>query len=190
MDEALAIDELVARAKTGDDDAFTALYDEFAARVYRFLLARVPTPADAEDLLQRVFLKVIESLPRFQERGLPFGAWLFRIARNAAIDFERTRRSTAPLEDASGRPDEALGPAGAAEQAAERAQIRAALDTLTGEQRDVIVYRFFAGLAPAEIARLMGKREGSVRALQFRALTTLRRRLGPGAFEGLPGAPR
>jgi RNA polymerase sigma-70 factor, ECF subfamily len=189
MDEPLAVDDLVARAKTGDHDAFTALYDEFAGRVHRFLLARVAEPADAEDLLQRVFLKVIESLPGFQDRGLPFGAWLFRIARNTAIDFERTRRHTAPLDEALDHHDQAPGPARAAEHAVERTQILAGLATLTDEQRDVVLYRFFAGLSPAEIGRLMGKREGSIRALQFRALEALRR-LGPDAFGDLAEQPR
>ena len=173
--ETLAIDGLVERAKAGDAGAWEALYDEYAPRIYRYLLARAPEPADAEDLLQRVFVNVIESLPRYEQRGLPFGAWLFRIARNTAIDFARTRRSTIPLEASVDRPDDSPGPAALAERAAERTQIRAALATLTDEQRDVILYRFFAGLSPSEIGALMGKREGSIRALQFRALESLRR---------------
>jgi RNA polymerase sigma-70 factor (ECF subfamily) len=171
----LAIDEFVARAKAGDADAFTVLYDEYAERVYRFLLGRVQEPADAEDLLQRVFVKVIESLPSFEQRGLPFGAWIFRIARNAAIDFARTSRTSVPLDEAMDRADDALGPAALAERSAARAEIRALLATLTDEQRDVLVYRFFAGLTPAETGLVMGKREGSIRALQFRALQALRR---------------
>jgi RNA polymerase sigma-70 factor, ECF subfamily len=173
--ETLAIDEFVARAKAGDADAFTALYDEYAERVYRFLLGRVQEPADAEDLLQRVFLNVIESLSSFEQRGVPFGAWIFRIARNAAIDFGRARRSSAPLDAILDRADDSLGPAGLAEQSAARTEIQAMLATLTDEQRDVITYRFFAGLTPSEIGLLMGKREGSIRALQFRALQALRR---------------
>jgi RNA polymerase sigma-70 factor (ECF subfamily) len=186
MGETLTIDELVTRAKAGDEDAFSGLYDEYAPRVHRFLLMRVSEPADAEDLAQRVFLKVIESLPRFEERGLPFGAWIFRIARNTAIDFARSGRPSAPLDEVLGRPDDSLGPAAVAERAAERTQIRAALATLTTEQREVIVYRFFAGLTPPEIGHLMGKREGSIRALQFRALEALRR-LGAESIGGPPG---
>jgi len=175
LGETLAIDELVARAKAGDADAFTALYDGYAERVYRFLLARVPEPADAEDLLQRVFLNVIEALPSYQERGLPFGAWLFRIARNAAIDFARALRPTAQLEAVADRVDDGPGPPALADQAADRAHLRDLLARLTEEQREVIVYRFFGELSPSEIAVLMDKREGSIRALQFRALQALRR---------------
>ena len=183
LGETLAIEELVARAKAGDADAFTDLYDEFAERVYRFLLVRAPQPADAEDLLQRVFLNVIEALPNYQQRSLPFAAWLFRIARNAAIDFARTTRPTAELEAAADRVDDAAGPVVLAERAAERAHIRAHLANLTVEQRDVILYRFFGDLSPSEIAVVMDKREGSIRALQFRAMQALRR-LGLEALAG------
>ncbi len=187
MAEPLGADPRVARAQLGDDLAFTELYDEYAPRVYRFLLLRVRQPADAEDLLQRVFLKVIETLPGYQERGLPFGAWLFRIARNSAIDFDRTRRANATLDDVMEQPDDQPGPAALAEQTLARARVHEALATLTDEQRDVVIYRFLAGLSPAEIGQVMGKREGTVRALQFRALHSLRK-LGRESFDDLRGS--
>ena len=174
--ELAVLTRLVADAKTGDGRAFAALYDAYAPKIYRFLLLRVRQPADAEDLLQRVFMNVVQALPRYQDRGLPFGAWIFRIARNVAIDFDRARSSVEALsedhEDAEERQ-----PAFLVEVMASRAAIRAALAILTPDQRDVIVYRFFAGLSPREIGALMGKREGSVRATQFRALAALRRHL-------------
>lgn len=180
-------DRLVSRAKAGDAEAFGALYDAYAERVYRFLLIRVGQPADAEDLLQQVFLRVIESLPRYEQRGLPFGAWLFRIARNAAIDFGRARRITGRLDPADAWAVDPLEPAELVERAAELAALRTALDALSSEQRDVIVYRFFAGLSHAEIGALVGKREGNVRVIQHRALDALRRRIGdPARLAALP----
>lgn len=170
---------LLDRAKSGDSQAFAAIYDAYAGRLYRFLALRVTEPADAEDLLQRVFVKVIEALPRYQDRGLPFGAWLFRIARNVVIDFVRARQDADPLTVVADHPDETSQPATVIEQEADRRLIRDALDRLTPEQRDVLVYRFFAGLDAREIGALMGKREGTVRALQFRGLATLRRHLEP-----------
>ncbi len=170
---------LLAAAKAGDGRAFAAIYDAYAARLYRYLLLRVGEPADAEDLLQRVFVKVIEALPRYEDRGLPFGAWLFRIARNVAIDFARARPNDQALADVEGHTDDRHAPADHAELMADRRLVRESLQLLTPEQRDVIVYRFFAGLSPREIGALMGKREGSVRAIQFRALATLRRHLEP-----------
>ena len=173
-----ALDRIVANARTGDPAAIAALYDLFAARVYRFVLVRVRSTADAEDLLQRIFLKVIEGLPRYESRGLPFAAWLFRIARNTLIDHERTRHEHTSLDDAAQRPDLGDGPVELAELAVERAAVRSALAQLTPEQRDVIAYRFFAGLSPREIGLLMDRREGAIRALQFRAIQTLRDSLG------------
>jgi RNA polymerase sigma-70 factor (ECF subfamily) len=178
MGDEVEVSRVVARAKAGDSQAFDELYDRYAGRVYRYALARVAEPADAEDLLQRVFLKVIEALPRYEDRGVPFGAWLFRIARNAVVDQGRVPQPTTTLDAALGHVDGAHGPDRLAELAADRAVVRAALSELTPEQREVVLYRFFAGLSPREIGLLMGKREGTIRALQFRALATLRRKLG------------
>ena len=171
------VDTLVSRAKAGDAEAFGALYDLYADRVYRFVLVRVPQPADGEDLLQQVFLKVIESLPRYEQRGLPFGAWLFRIARNTVIDFGRTRRVAAPLDDEVGQMADPAQPGQRLERKAELDEIRVALGSLTSEQRDVIVFRFFAQLSHAEIGAVLGKREGTIRVIQHRALAVLRGRM-------------
>ncbi len=168
------INALVGQAQAGDAAAFGGLYDLYAPRVYRFLVARVHEPADAEDLLQQVFIKVVEALPRYQVRGMPWSAWLFRIARNVVVDFVRADRHTEPIEHAAGRHDERLDPAAQLELAGSQSRVRAALDALTPEQRDVVIYRFFADLSISEIALVTGKREGAIRALQFRALGTLR----------------
>lgn len=171
------VDTLVSQAKAGDADAFGALYDIYAERVYQFIVVRVPQPADGEDLLQQVFLKVIESLPRYEQRGLPFGAWLFRIARNSVIDFGRTRRIVEPLGDEAGQKVDPIEPSMLVERAGEIDLVRTSLGKLSPEQRDVIDLRFFAGLTHAEIGAVLGKREGNVRVIQHRALEVLRRRI-------------
>ncbi|MGH2465704.1 MAG: RNA polymerase sigma factor, partial [Candidatus Limnocylindrales bacterium] len=84
--DAARIRRAVAQARSGDPEAIARLYDLYAARVYRFALVRVESRADAEDILQQTFVKMIEALPRYEDRGLPFAAWLFRIARNSMID--------------------------------------------------------------------------------------------------------
>src|SRR3974390_1073231 len=98
MDDRAAVDELVERAKHGEEDAFIAIYDAFADRLYRYVVFRVRNHADAEDLVQRIFMKMVEALPRYQQRGVPFGAWVFSLARNAVIDHGRTRRDHMSLE--------------------------------------------------------------------------------------------
>ena len=179
MNTHVDIDALVERAARGDANAFRAIYEHLAPRLHRFVLVRIRERDDAEDLVQRVFLKMIEALPRYEQRGVPFAAWAFRLARNTVIDFERTRRPHTALDEIADRPDEVAEPAELFELEADRAAVRQAMTFLTPEQQDVISYRFFAGLSPAEIGALMGRREGSIRALQFRALTALRSRLGP-----------
>src|SRR4051794_36226288 len=138
-------DALVDRAARGDADAFRRLYEEFAPRLYRFALFRLRDASDAEDLIQRVFVKMIEALPRYEQRGLPFGAWVFRLARNAVIDFERTRRPHAPLDVVALRPGEGPGPDEVAELTFERERLIEAIATLTPEQQEVVTLRFFGG---------------------------------------------
>ena len=160
---------------------------QYVDQLYSAAMRMARNPSDAEDLVQRVFLKMIEALPRYEPRGIPFAAWVFRLARNTVIDFERTRRTHDPLDAIEGQASDAAGPDALAELEQERAAVRAAIATLTPDQQDVVTYRFFAGLRPAEIAALMNRREGSVRALQFRAIEALRERLGPDlATAGLP----
>jgi RNA polymerase sigma-70 factor (ECF subfamily) len=189
MSSDLGTADLVRRARDGDAAAFQCLYEQFAPQIYRFALFRMRNAADAEDLTQRVFEKVIEALPRYEDRGLPVGAWLFRIARNAVIDFERGRRPRDPLEMLEFVASEGPGPAELAEASLERQVLVEGIAGLTPEQQEVIAYRFFGGLSALEIADIMGKREGSIRALQFRAIEALRSRVGPALeLEPLPDA--
>ncbi len=167
---------LVAAARRGDAAAFTGLYRRYADRVYRFCLFRVRRPADAEDLMQQTFLRAIEALPRYEERGLPFGAWLFRIARNVVIDHGRSRRDALGLDDLAHAGAEPATEDGTG-ALADRAALLAALARLTPDQREVLGYRFFAGLSARETGRLMGRGEATVRGLQARALAALRREL-------------
>lgn len=173
-DHDLDVNALVERAQAGDRAALGALYDHLAGRVYRFALFRVGSRADAEDLTQRTFLKMIETLPRYQARGIPFEAWLFRLARNGVIDHLRRRRTHQPLEALAEAGSPGPTPEESAELALEFRRIERALQTLTPIQQEVIGYRFMAGLSPREVGLVMGKREGAVRALQFRALQALR----------------
>jgi RNA polymerase sigma-70 factor (ECF subfamily) len=160
-------------ARAGDEAAFLAVYRTYAPAVYRFCRARAPHPADAEDLLQQTFLRVVEALPRYEDRGLPFGAWLFRIARSVTVDQHRRRRDDVSLEIETERATAAAD--APAHDLAERELLRAALAALTPDQREVVRLRFFADLSARETGLLLGRDEAAVRALQWRALAALRR---------------
>jgi len=127
--------------------------------------------------MQTVFVKALEALPRYESRGVPFGGWLFKLARNAVIDFTRTDRQHAEMDDNVERPDAGGTPEELVETRQWVEAVRAALATLTEEQRDAIALRFFAGLSAREAAEAMGRQEGTVRGLQFRAIAALRRQL-------------
>ena len=173
-----AIERLVTEARNGDSWAFGMIFDHYHDSIYRFIASRVQRPSDAEDLTQLVFVKALEALPRYVSRGVPFGGWLFRLARNAVIDHVRTRHEHAELNALI---ESANGDAGPDEIAVVRQEldaVGAALAGLTDEQKEAISLRFFAGLSAREAAEAMGKQEGTVRGLQFRAIASMRRQLG------------
>jgi RNA polymerase sigma-70 factor (ECF subfamily) len=173
-----ALERLVGEARAGDAWAFGLLFDHFHLPVYRYIASRVHRPTDAEDLTQLVFVKALEALPRYESRGIPFGGWLFRLARNTVIDHTRTRHDHAHLDAAAGHPGHEAGPDELTLARQELDDVAVALAALTDEQRDAIALRFFAGLSAREAAVVMGKQEGTVRGLQFRAIAALRRQLG------------
>ena len=173
-----AIGRLVDEARAGDAWAFGLLFDHFHLPVYRYIASRVQRPSDAEDLTQLVFVKALEALPRYESRGIPFGGWLFRLARNTVIDHVRTRHDHADLDAAAGHAGHEAGPDEVTVARQEMDEVAVALAALTDEQRDAIALRFFAGLSAREAAEVMGKQEGTVRGLQFRAIAALRRQLG------------
>jgi RNA polymerase sigma-70 factor (ECF subfamily) len=176
MDEE-TLDRLVAEAQRGNTDAFGRIFDEYVGPIHRFIASRVNRPSDAEDLTQLVFVKALEALPRYEARGIPFGGWLFKLARNAIIDQIRTRRDHLSLVTAVTRATDEAGPEAMATLRDDLEEVGRALADLTDDQREVIELRFFAGLSVYEAAAAMGRQEGTIRGLQFRAIASLRRSL-------------
>jgi RNA polymerase sigma-70 factor, ECF subfamily len=172
------LDRLVAEAQGGNPEAFGRIFDAYVGPIHRFIASRVNRPSDAEDLTQLVFVKALEALPRYEARGVPFGGWLFRLARNAIIDQVRTRRDHLSLVAAVTRATEDAGPEAMAFLREELDRVARAMTELTDDQREVIELRFFAGLSVSETADVMGRQDGTIRGLQFRALAALRRSLG------------
>ena len=170
--------DLVRQAQEGDSAAFAALYEQYAPTIYRFLRRRMDGPDEAvEDLTEDVFVKVYEKLDRYEERGLPFAAWLYRIAHNQLVDHVRTlpRLPARSLEDAHAVPEQGAGRAFG--QVLDRQVLAPALASLTDEQRRVVQLRFLQGLSVADTAALMERSEEAVKKLQARGLANLRRLL-------------
>jgi RNA polymerase sigma-70 factor, ECF subfamily len=173
-----ALERLVDLARSGDPNAFGQIFDHFHEPVYRYIVSRVRRPTDAEDLTQIVFVRALEALPRYESRGVPFGGWLFRLARNLVIDHVRTRREHTDIDSLAEQVGDESAPDEIAVLRQDLDAVAAAMEALTAEQRDTIALRFFAGLSAREAAVAMGKQEGTIRGLQFRAIAALRRQLG------------
>jgi RNA polymerase sigma-70 factor, ECF subfamily len=160
----------IARAKEGDRDALQFLYIHYADHVYTQIQRIVRDRHEAEDLTQNVFAKLMRAIGQYEERGLPFTAWITRVARNTALDHVRSSRMVPCEEVRSGDPEE-----NASELAFERLwSLRYALEQLPVAQREVLVLRHVAGLSPGEIAQRLGKSEGSVHGLHHRARRALK----------------
>jgi RNA polymerase sigma-70 factor (ECF subfamily) len=160
--------EAVARAKEGDMSALHFLYVRFADDVFAYVQRIVRDPHTAEDITQIVFAKLIDAIHKYERRDVPFGAWVIRVARNVALDQIRASRQI-PLAEVR-TSDE-----GGEQVGFERALcLRAALDLLPADQREVLVLRHLAGLSPGEIAERLGKTESSVHGLHHRGRTALR----------------
>lgn len=176
---------LVARAAT-DPDAFAGLYDLYVERVYRYAFHRLGTHEDAEDVTAQIFHRALERIGAFEWRGLPFGAWLFRIGHNLIVDRRRAGTGPASLDGlGEGGFDPADGgdtapdaPLLAREEADAAWRAVAALPAL---QRRAVVLRFGRDLTHAEVGVLIGRSEAATKQLIYRAIKTLRERLGQSA---------
>jgi RNA polymerase sigma-70 factor (ECF subfamily) len=175
---AVEIPALVVRAKHGDRSAVTLLYQIHSDRIFRYVVMRVPTVADAEDLTAEVFIRMVEGLPTFQVTGVPFEAWLYRIASSRITDFYRqnSRRPHTELHDSLS--DSALLPEEQIEQQQTLEQLRAALRQLEEEHQLILTLRFVERKSHQEVAQILGKSVPAIKSSQHRALIHLTELLG------------
>lgn len=170
---------LVARAIRRDRDAFAALYELYFERIYRYARLKIGDQTEAEDVAAAVFLNAWRAVDRFTPQGEnAFLAWLFRLTHNVLIDRYRRQRNVGSLDgvDESALPLEGhFNPEAILEWQVTVDELQHALQALTEEQREVVVLRFVEGLSAREVGAIMGKQEGTVRGLQFRAIEALRR---------------
>jgi RNA polymerase sigma-70 factor, ECF subfamily len=166
----------VESARTGDPEAIGWLYERYFDRIYRYVYLKTGDAAEAEDITEQVFLKMLEAIGNFRWQGSAFASWLFRIAHNQLVDHVRrsSRHPQVPLEPAGiSIPSEGGDPYLSAEQADFRDHLVECMHELTDLQAQVISLKFGAGLTNAEVAQLMNRSEGAIKALQFSALQNL-----------------
>ena len=170
-------ESLVRRAQQQDQEAFSRLYEEYFDKIYRYVVLRIGNKTEAEDVTQQVFVNSLKSISTFKWKGTPFSAWLFRIAHNQVIDHVRKgkRQAAVPLEESvmAGNAD----PQQITERKLDIERLLSAAERLTEAQRQVISLRFASELSVAQVAKVMGKSEGAVKALQHSAIVALRRTL-------------
>lgn len=169
--------DLIRQAKSGNSEAFAQLYDAYLERVYRYIYFRVSDDDTTEDLTSQVFLKAWESLDRYKVSSSPYIAWLYTIARNLVIDYYRTKKESLPLDDAMSVTSEDQPPVEAVEIRLDLETLRDEFQSLTEDQQQVLILKFIDGLPNENIAKMMNRKEGAIRALQMRALQTLSKRM-------------
>jgi len=170
-------ESLVRRAKQRDQEAFAQLYEGYFDKIYRYVAIRIGDRMEAEDITQQVFLNAIRAISSFRWRGIPFSAWLFRIAHNQVVDYLRrkTKRPAIPLDESLVASD--YDPQLIAGQKLDIERLHSATGKLTPAQQEVISLRFAGELSIAQVARIMGRSEGAVKALQHSAIVALRKTL-------------
>jgi len=166
---------LVRRAQQHGEEAFAELYEKYFDKIYRYISLKIGNRFEAEDMTQQVFINALSSISSFRWRGLPFSSWLFRIAHNLVVDYfrKKTRQPVSSLNEsitASGD-----NPQKMAELKMNIEQLELASKDLTPAQQEVIALRFAGELPISQVARVMGRSEGAIKALQHSAIVALRK---------------
>ena len=155
------------------------LYEQYYDRITRYVAARIGNRDDAEDMAGDVFLRALDSLGTFEQRGVPLQAWLFKVAHNLVVDYYRrhSRRQSVPLDEALPLPGKS-DPAGEVEHRMTMERVYQSLEQLNPAQREVVALRFMGGLSSEEAGVVMGRTSGAIRELQRTAIKALRGMLG------------
>ncbi|OGN98417.1 MAG: RNA polymerase subunit sigma-70 [Chloroflexi bacterium RBG_13_51_52] len=168
---------LIRRAQQRDQVALTQLYEENFDRIYRYIVLKIGDRTEAEDMTQQVFLNALQSISSYKFKGMPFSSWLYRIAHNQVVDYYRkkSKHATVPLDESLPIPATDGDPEHLAERKLEINEVVIATRKLTAAQQEVISLRFAGELSIAEVAGVMGRSEGAIKALQHSAIVALRK---------------
>lgn len=178
---------LVERAKQ-DQDALGELYERYVDRIYNYLYYRTGNVHDAEDLTARVFVRTVRHIGNYEDRGAPFSAWLYSIARNMLSNWyrDRSKRKLLPL-DSIAQKSGGDGPERRTEQSEDKDALLAAIRRLPADRQELLILKYVEQLPNVEIGQIMGRTEGAIKALYHRTLLSLRDDMGPWPDQVLEG---
>ncbi len=167
------------KTEAGRDNevVLASLYEEYYDKIARYVYVHIGDRTEAEDIAGEVFLRALDSLKLYKERGIPMQAWLFRIAHNLMVDHlrKRAKHKTVPIDTLQIESD--MSPATIAEKNIEFEKVNKAMEQLTPAQKEVIGLRFFGGLTSGEVGQILNKSDGAVREMQRAAIELLRKLL-------------
>ena len=176
MPETIREDDTLKRASQGDQEAFGLLYEQYVERIFNYVYYRTGNVHDAEDLTARVFYRAFNHIKNYTDRGVPFSAWLYRIAHNLVANWhrDRSRRQEIPLSDAPTIHYKGDAPEISLMVNQERESLLRLIRRLPGERQHLLILKFVEHLSNAEIGAIMGRSEGAVKSLYHRTLLALR----------------
>lgn len=169
-------EDALARAAQGDSEAFGVLYDRYVGRIYNYIYYRTGNTHDAEDLTSRVFTRAMKHIPNYEDRGLPFSAWLYRIAHNLVANFHRdnSRKQLVGLDDHYSIPSGVEQPESVVVRSEEEDFLLGLVGKLPEDRQQLLILKFVDHLSNAEIGEIMGRTEGAIKSLYHRTLLSLR----------------
>ncbi len=175
MSDPLNEEQLIEQAKT-DPEAFGQLYELYVDKIYTYIYYRLGNSQDAEDLTAKVFYRALNHIPHYHHKGVPFAAWLYRIAHNLVVNWRRDhqRRPVVALDDLTFSGDGQETPHRAAERSNETEILLEAIQRLPRERQQLLLLKFVERMSNAEIGEIMGRSEGAIKSLYHRTLVSLK----------------
>ncbi|MFZ5819552.1 MAG: RNA polymerase sigma factor [Chloroflexota bacterium] len=172
--------EVLARAAQGSKDAFGELYQRYIDRIFNYVYYRTGNSHDAEDLTARVFQRAMNHIHNYTDRGVPFSAWLYRIAHNLVANWhrDRSRKQEIPLDELPVLPARGDHPETRLVHTEEQEALLRLIRKLPPERQHLLILKFVENLSNAEIGQVMGRSEGAVKSLYHRTLLALRDQIG------------
>lgn len=186
VEQEISDDLALEQAAQGESEAFGVLYDRYVGRIFNYIYYRTGDVYDAEDLTERVFFRALKHIPNYHNRGLPFSAWLYRIAHNLVANWYRdnSRRKEVSLDDGLSHPHQGDLPEQELMHSEERERLLRVIRRLPPERQQLILLKFVDDLSNAEIGQIMGRTEGAIKSLYHRTLLSLRDDLGAVQTDG------